>query len=586
MTNTVTINIQNNCGCGCDDGASARGPDDDIWDGEWGEIPPPNGTEGPPYGYLPATSVTDRQCRTAIFTYSWVYYLTDQLANTTTGKLYLEFANSEAVPGLVKAGVAKLLIPLVIAVIELLVTAGIEISDTLGPIIAFTIASTLVGFLTDFVDKNNITPTKLQDVYAKLPNCQDQIICTLSKSTSETVRADLEALLKDPVFDLSETQQGYIVIIAGTMSKMLYYTPEWWPSFDTETLSSITANCCGSFVDGTALLPSSTEGCQTSWYIVDKLRATFNGIQEYWNWYWKLAGINWNPFDDDTAEILEDVTAQIDTYLPRKVIQKAGSRIEFYRSIALYINHQTFSLNSWGSIFDYNWSNLSAELSAQAPAIRADLQAALDINDVYDAIYTPLETWIDANVADTELNTYMKNAINALIEPTGSTEDYLNMMFYQDADLATYADAECAGIADPITDTPSAQCGGNTGVGTYDFSNGQYNWLPYGHLVSVVFDLALGEFRGTSYGAGTMQLTQDAPQNVQSITVHYRATSGVNFNMGAGNVGNQRQQKLTAGGVGSVTFTNLCITNTTAVFVIAYINSGNFVAITEIEFHQ
>ena len=532
MANTVTINIQNNCCCGggagSGGGSVTPGGGDTIIDVPWEQIPPPDGVDGPLLGYGPAAVVDDRQCKVAIFNYWWVYYMTDKLANTTEGALFVSLASNDVIPSGVKQTLALILLPVIGFVFGSLATPGIEISDILSGSLGSIIVTALLLPLVYFISTRNVTVPLLQDALTTLPQVKDRYICALSKTSDPGLtKKAIENVLSDPEYNLSTTQQEWLSWIASTMAQLLYYSADWWPSFDDETLSSITANCCGSFIDGQAQLPSGTEGCQTAWYIIDKLVAALNGIQNYWNWDWQTNGINWtSDADEETERVAQNLNS---TYIPFKLLDKASNLPAFYRAIGQYINAQTYGFASLGSIFDYNWSNLADHLSANGQSVHTAMQAALDIGDAYEAVYNPLEAWLDTNVTDTDLNTYMKNAINGLIQPTGSTGDYLNMLFYQDADLATYAATNCGGGSnDPATYSPSAQCGIDTATATYDFAVQQYNWSHSAVNGSSVYTGALFRATGTALYDTTLILTQQVKHSVQSVRVTFNVPTTSN----------------------------------------------------------
>ncbi|MCG3207805.1 MAG: hypothetical protein FOGNACKC_01405 [Anaerolineae bacterium] len=472
MTN-VTINIQNNCGCGCGDSSGGGSGGAGIIDVPWEEIPSPTGPEGPPAGYLQGSSLSDRQCRSAVFNYSWLYYLTDNLANTTIGRAFLDFATSN-LPGIVKTVVLGLLFPLITAVIEALTTAGIEISDIVLPAITFVISSGIYLGLLYLISTYGITENSLQDILTKLPAAKDNLICALAKAPdAAAAKANLEQVVSTPAYGFTSAQQNWIIGICATMAPLLYYTPEWWPSFDTETLASISPNCCGTFVEGALIGAGSDEGCQTAWYIVDQLVAALNGVQNFYNWYWNSAGINWNLLDNDAPEITDILAQNASTYIPAKVLSKAPNRAAFHENVGNYIG-----LTTRGLLYplyyadDYNWQNAAAYLTSQAATLRTGLRNALDVSDCYAAVSVPLFAWIDANV-DADLKQYMKTAIDGLIKPLTGRPGILNLMFYQDADVAFYAVDDCTGGGDPAGDYDPANC---TDTGIYDFTTAQYNW--------------------------------------------------------------------------------------------------------------
>lgn len=528
MTN-VTINIQNNCGCGCGDSSGGGSGGAGIIDVPWEEIPSPTGPDGPPAGYIEASSLTDRQCRSAVFNYSWAYYLTDNLANTTVGQTFLWFASSEGTPALVKYIVASVLGPLITAVIAALITAGIEISDTvIGPI-TYVVSAGIYVYLTYLISTFGLTVASLQDTLTKLPAAKDNLICALAKAPdAAAAKTNLEQVVSTPAYGFTTAQQNWIIGICATMAPLLYYTPEWWPSFDTETLASISPNCCGTFVEGSLIGPGSDEGCQTAWYIVDQLVAALNGVQSFYSKYTSLGfGPNWFPFDDDTIEIVEILQANVADYIPAKVLSKAPNPGGFYDGVAGYINVQTFG-KPWLWVADSNWGNLGAYLSSQAATIRTGLRNALDVSDCYDAVSVPLFAWIDANVSDTDLRGHMKNGIDGLIKPLTGRPGILNLMFYQDADVAFYAVDDCTGAGGDPASYQASACGFDVAIANYDFTAAQYNWaLNFSGNGSAQYVSGTGfKFTPAGWGLQSMELVQQVQHSVRQVRVTFAKAWG------------------------------------------------------------
>lgn len=467
MTTTVNINIQNNCGC-C--GGSSTAPAGGIID-----IPTPGAPQGPPPGFGEATSLANRQCRTAVFLYSWLESNTDFLANNSLGQSLLNIVETSSVP----ENVIKLLAAAIGGILGSLATAGLDISDVvIGPVSAY-LAYAVVGQLVRVLRTNAVTIPAAQDVVSKLPTVKDQIICALSKATDgPSAYTAFEKSLD--TLNLSNSQKSFLAAsMPPELIALLYYSADWWPSFDTETLVSITPNCCGSFIDGTPLLPSSTEGCQSAWYIVDKLVQTLNGVHSYYSAYFWPGGDGAPAiipvWSDPIEEFYKATEQELPGYVPAKVLEKAANKQVFFLAVSQYIRNQVYLFPSNPLVYlDYNWRNLATYLASQAGTIRTDLRAAVDLIDCYTAVYDPLATWIDANVTDTDLATYMKNALNGLINPAAGHEGLLNLMFVQDADLAFYASTDCAGGGDPAGDYDPVDC---TDTGIYDFTAAQYNWV-------------------------------------------------------------------------------------------------------------
>ncbi len=476
----VTINIQQNCGCcgGSSSGGGSTGSGGGVPGVYLPVILKPTDPNGTPQGYSEITALSDRQCRTAIFLYQWVYSSADGLANTEGGNLLLSLMRSDLVGEALKIGIARAVTPVILVILGLLATAlTITIPPSVAAAIALVVGSVFVAFTVEQFSKDPVSTTGAQATVDKLPVMQDAIICALSKATDgEAAYAAYQSVIADTAYGLESSQQNFLYsLMPPHLLAVLWWQPDWWPSFDDDVLSNITANCCGSFLEGQPLLPSSTEGCQTAWYIVDKLVATFNGVQAFYNQYagsgW---GPNWWPLDDDTTDIVKILQDHAGDYIPAKMLNKATNVNGFYEGVAGYINYQVGWQIGFFSTADLNWQALALYTSGEAATMRTGLRNALDVSDCYDAISVPLFAWIDANI-DANLQDFMKSAIDGLILPLASNPGLLNLMFVQDADLAFYASTDCAGGGDPAGDYDPVDC---TDTGVYNFASAQYNWVP------------------------------------------------------------------------------------------------------------
>lgn len=529
MGATVTINITNNCGCcgggsgsGSGSGSSSSTPGVSV-----PAVIDPTDENGPPQGYTEATDLSDRQCRAAIWIYRWIYDTANGLANTGSGNVILNLLQSHGVQEAIKSRFVIAFTPVVVLIITA-ICGALSISVPQVAVME-VITGTLAGFLVyHFLDKYaqaQISVVGAQRAVAKLPEMQDEIICLLSKATDSSVcYEDYQLLLGKSEYGLSDAQQTFLVaVLPPEVLGMLFYSPNWFPSFDEDTLSNITANCCGSFTDGGVITNNSIQECQSAWWLVDKLVAALNGVQDFFSKYRTSGfGILWNPFDDDTDEIYTIFQENAGNYIPSKIILKAADVNQFYRGVAEYVNYQTYGGDN--NPLDYNWSNLATYLSDNAATMRQSLREALDVNDAYTAVSNFLFAFIEnsAHGVDADLQPMMEKAIDGLIKPLPDSPGVLNLMFYQDGDLAFYKSTECAN-ADPAQNQPS-DCGHDVAIGSYDFTGSPYNWelTNYSGSGSAAYVPGVGfKFTPTSGAVQQMVITQQVKHSVRRVRVTF-----------------------------------------------------------------
>lgn len=433
MGNVVTINFTNNCCCGGGSTAAGMTTVD----------PPPSDGSIVPTGYSMST-LDDRGCKVAIWLYGWV----DEWLQST-GEFSTEFdwilrAANTGVSSVLGSILGKRLA----AVFALIGTPGLTpddpfivmMGDMIGRGIFFLAGEGLI---------NKVTVETIPTTTAKFTAKRDEFICALAQGgTPEDVATRLNQFFLDN-FELSE-RVLLKMFIPDTFLNLFHYSADWWPSFETDYLATISETCCGDFVSGDPMLPASTQGCQTANWIIDNLVTSFNGIQQYFNAYFWPGGDGLDVISpiNPAAQFVVATTAELPGYIPAKVITYSNSPSLLYNAVGNYIYEQTYSYFDLlsGGMNDYNWQNLAAELLAQKSAILTDLQTALDATDAYESIYNPLNTWIAANVTGAELQSRMQSAINALIYPNAAGGGLANLMFVQVADLAYYAVDDCAGI--------------------------------------------------------------------------------------------------------------------------------------------
>lgn len=525
MGNVVNIQINNNCGCGCGDGTTTGAPPTTILPGDYTEIPVPGSIDAPPSGYVEAgTSISDRQCKAAIFLYSWIYSLADYLANTSLGNSIIHFFATINAPRWLLSVIGGV----IVGVAASLATFGLDVTDLATGPVGTLVGYAVVSFLVRQLKTNPINIPSAKDAVSKLPDVQDKIICALSKASDPSAAyIELEKILDDQALNLTEYQINFIKACAAPeLMTMLHYTAEWWPSFDTATLAGITANCCGGTVDGTPILPSGTEGCQTSRWMIDQLIATFNGTEQFYSDYiLGKFGTNWNPLDDDTEEI-ETILQANQNYFPAKVLAKATNKLYFFKKLAAYVNLRTGYWNGYEwSDSSLTWNELASHLSVIYASLQTGLRAALDEQDVFDALFNPMDAWITTNVTEPS-GEYMRDAIKNLISPTGLDTSFCNLMFYQDADLFNYAAADCADEQDPA-EYGDHGCTGQTATAVYDLSAQQYNWvLTYSGNGSAAYVPGTGfKFTPAGNALQRMQFTQSVKHSVKRVRITFGGMS-------------------------------------------------------------
>lgn len=439
MTN-ITINILN-CGCGCGEKSTGGGAT-----GGWTIEPPyndlgdPQLPSGPPEGYLLPSGLADRQCKMAVWLYSWLESSVDTLGNTAEGNAMLTVAKTlKLVP------FGKILVPVVSAfvvfVIELFVTPGLTPDDAFVTYMAWGIAYGIVGGLAN-VSTTYITQPAFQDALPIIQANKEEIICQLAQaSNAAQARERLETALADKL----QTEQRALVLsfIPDMFLTMLFFTPNWWPSFDDDYLAGIADTCCGGLENDTPLLLGSGEACQASYYIIEQLAVTMQRVAA-------LGGIwaDFNPFDDNRESIYDRVTQYANT--PTKIRERAYNYNAFLQAVTEHIYSQYWWLTSIGTgpqfISLTDWQSLADYLTTNKAALTAALQAAADTTEANTAL-DAVRTWIDDtnNVDDEDVQLWMLAALDALVNPPVNKAGILDLLFYQDADLANYAAVECGG---------------------------------------------------------------------------------------------------------------------------------------------
>lgn len=439
MANNVTVNITNNINCGCCGSGgtgTGSGSGGDLIDGVVeGEILDPE-TEGPPKGYIdPPIPISDRQCKMAVWLYTWIDAVFDQLANGTAGDVMLT-AIATIPATLAKNFLFKVVSSLLVGVLTSMAaffgTPGLPIDDiSFGPL-ATIVTYAILSIISNQTVVQNFTKPTAAKILSEIQPAKDELICALAKAPNAyEAKAEYEKILA--TLDLSITQRSIaIVFLNNQLLHMLFYTAEWWPSFDEDILANISASCCGSMSDGEPITPGKMQ-CQAACYIIGNLIETFNDTNTYIEDFYYL---NLNPFDNDTDYIRTQVEEGLT--IPYKIKEKAASYPYYISMVAAYINATTVTGGMIDHYFGTYFADLASELETNRETITAALISAADEAAVYMGLYDPLDTFITANVEpdDPNLADYLRGSISGLLQlPKSKIPE---MMFVQDPVIAFY----------------------------------------------------------------------------------------------------------------------------------------------------
>lgn len=429
MANTININIKNCC-CGSGSTGSSSGEIVPIT-----ELPDPTGIDGPPEGFGPPSSITDRQCKTAVFLYEWLYWWLDKAVNSSIGAPLVNLLISD-MPFVAKAALTYVLVPIITGALGSLVTWGIDIADVvIGPlssVLGLILAHSIVNAMGSYT----FTLPVIEDILTKLPTYRDQIICYMSQAENQSeVYGQLEDAFKDAGFT-----DGQIALIFAVMPPavigLLYWSADWWPSFETESLASITETCCGSLTPGLPL-PAGTDKCTAANFVLDQLIELFNNTHEF------ITGFSiWHfIFLDMENEIFEHI--QSDLVIPRKLKETAFNVTQFQRYLAKYMVARFYSFAGNDLSEDGTFDGLAQYFADNDEAIVCALYEASTPDVAYSAPETYIDTYLAANeVLDTDCKSYVKTAIDGIIHAHGQ---FLGLLFTQDIDLLGYTGVvDCA----------------------------------------------------------------------------------------------------------------------------------------------
>lgn len=427
----VTINIKN---CGCGGGKSSpTSPTTPPFNDDLGD---PNNPSGPPDGWQLSTSgLDDRQCKTAVWLYDWLEIILDFLGTTAVGAVIVALLKHSSIfsafPLLQQALLTA--VPTILALL-----AGPDPSDAAVAWIAWGISGAIVTSLAG-LQTELITRPLIVDALAKIQPHKDEIICQLSRATNAEQASQVLTDTLDNIDGLTPEQEGVVLsFMPPQFFNLLFFTSDQWESFDDDYLSNITTVCCGDYTDGDPVVAGSVQQCSASWYIIDKLAETALAVYET-----RGTWMNYNWFNNDRPSVYNWLENNLAT--PRKIKERAFDYGAFINSVTDYTFNAfvTFGLYRY-TWMDY-WNDLNQYLTTNADTLTAALRAATNPQEAYDALQ-PVRDWITANLAnDQDAQTYMLQALDDLIRIRDDQKGILDLLFFQDADLANYAlDKDCS----------------------------------------------------------------------------------------------------------------------------------------------
>ncbi len=437
----VTINIKN---CGCCGGA--KSPNSGVND------PPviPPGEEIPDGYSVPSSGVQDRQCKMSIWLYDWLQETVDFLGNTSSGSALLFFIRT-ASNWKVIATLGPALFGVVATILSTVITTSLDPTDFIVGYISYALAASIVasysGINTVFVSQPSF-----QEILSIIQANQERIICAMSTATNASeAKANLETALDD----IDDMTSEYILLVMGwapdALVLMLFWSADWWPSFDEDYLSTITETCCGDYVPGDPVVGQSTMTCEAATFIIDKLIVTFEAIAVVGGSF-----IDLNPFNDTQSTHRDYIVNNLT--IPRKV----KALIDWFGLIEHLSQHsyQNVSfldvgidrLREYANVHPLRLSfsdGLMERLIDRREEAICALFSASSKQAAYTALYDILNSEIEIVATNKTIQDYMREAIKALIDPSQS--QLLNLLFTQDADLLGYPTDGCIGCG-PVSD--------------------------------------------------------------------------------------------------------------------------------------
>lgn len=511
MANTININIKNCC-------CTGGGTSDGVIEVPTEILPDPTGIEGPPEGFGPPSSISDRQCKVAVFLYQWLYWWLDAAINSAPGLILTNLLVSE-VPFVIRAVLVAILTPVVNAALVSIVTAGPDISDVvLGPISA-VLSIPLAYSLANLIASHKFTIPVIEDVLTKIPDYEDQIICKLSQAENQSeAYAELEKVLREAEF--SEAQIALVLaLMPGYIFGLLYWSADWWPSFDDETLASITDTCCGLLEPGYPLLPGSVTRCNTANYVFDLLVETFGIIADYTEGYWDFAFDFQLDLEEETIGWLESGLE-----LPPKVKATAYSLNQFYRQLARYMVSVFQNLPGGISyVDDTTFSGLVEYFGNNAESIICSLYVALNAGEASGALLDEIAAYLLTTGLSSEAQIYINGAMVGILHADGN---FINILFEQDSDVLGYVGSvACDGCGwvdpgDPSDTVFDFEVSDQGWVAFEDWCYPDPQWYDYEGYPSGYW------WSGLMSGTGTARLAIYYPSlvTVDDITVYARGT--------------------------------------------------------------
>jgi len=456
----------------------------------------------------------------AIFLYQWLYWWLDTAINSSAGSFLTNLFVSNNAPFVLKAMLLYALTPVVTTVLGSLVTFGITIDDVVSGPLSLVIGVILAHSIVNLIGTYNITIPVITDTLDKLPESEGLIICKLSQADSQTeVYSQLEVALQDAGFTTAQIALIFAVMPPAIIG-LLYWSADWWPSFDTETLASITANCCGLLEPGYPLLPGSVTRCQASNYVLFQFMLLLQQTGDYVNGYWD----SWYDLQlDFEAEAFDDIQANINDIVPRKIRETAYSLTQFERYLAKYVTDGWLSWNPLENYLDTTFSDFVDQLETNAEDIVCGLYTALNASQAA----TVLTDEIDTFLATTELTEAQQNNFKtALLGIISGEGDFIGLLFTQDSDILGFpTEVECDGCGwvDP----------GDPSDVVYDFNIDEQGWLLDEDMSAPDGQWYDGEtlnywYSGKTSGAGTAKLGIYYPSlvTVDDITIYAKGTTG------------------------------------------------------------
>lgn len=431
MANTININIRNCCNpCG------TTGAGETPWTitdpNEW---PDPSGNEGPPAGFIEAGDITDRQCKTAVFLYEFIYWILDALVNTNIGTGIVNFLNSAA-PSIIGGYIITTLSVVAGAALSSVATAGPDISDFITAPLGGVFAGVMATYFVAAFRNYNITLPLLEDILTKMPTYRDRIICEMAQATDYSqVYTRLETVLDDEMGMTDGQRAIFFATIPPQVLQLLYWSAEWWPSFETETLPSITETCCGTLDPGGQLLPGTDIRCAAANYVVDKFLETLVITADFIQTYWPGLFDIWLDMESAVLDHIQE-----DLQLPAKVTATAFSVNQFQRYLAKYITALAVdamtSINPFDTLQnDPTFDDMIEYFNTNREDIICGLYTALNAGAASTVFDDAIAAYLATTGLDADRIVYVQTALDGIISGEGA---FVGLLFTQDSDILSW----------------------------------------------------------------------------------------------------------------------------------------------------